>query len=76
MEKQYNLSVIASDLKKAFTHDMTASTLQKCTSQCFQSLKENNLLPTEERCARNCFLKSAAFQEYFENQMRYTLRQE
>ena len=48
----------------------------KCTKNCFISLKENELLPTEERCLRNCFLKSLEFAEYFENEMRYTLRNE
>ncbi|CDW82887.1 UNKNOWN [Stylonychia lemnae] len=74
MEKQYNLSVIASDLKKTFTHDLAASTLLKCTQSCFLSLKEDTLLPTEERCLRNCFVKSANFNDYMENEMRYTLR--
>lgn len=74
MERQFNLSVIATDLKQQAEHEQTASTLAKCTKSCFMSLKTNTLLPTEERCLRNCFVKSSDFQEYFENEARYFLR--
>ena len=48
--------------------------MAKCTKNCFLSLKTNNLLPTEERCLRDCFVKSTDFQEFFENESRYFLR--
>lgn len=75
MERHYNLAILASDLKKTFSHDVAAATMGKCTSQCLLSLKEAELLPTEERCMRNCFVKSQQFQEFFESELRYTLRQ-
>ena len=74
MEKQFNLQTIAADLKTHHVHDMAASTLTKCTKSCFISLKENILLPTEEKCLRNCFIKSLDFHEYMENELRYSLR--
>lgn len=61
MEKQFHLGVLAQDLKEQFTHDQAAVTMAKCTKNCFLSLKTNNLLPTEERCLRNCFVKSLEF---------------
>ncbi|TNV71287.1 hypothetical protein FGO68_gene648 [Halteria grandinella] len=74
MERQFNLQVIAQDMKDQFTHDTAASTLSKCTKDCFLSLKTAQLLPTEERCLRNCFVKSLEFSEFFENETRYFLR--
>lgn len=61
MERQFNLSVLSQDLKKQFQHDMAANTISKCTKSCLLSLKEDSLLPTEERCLRNCFVKSLDF---------------
>ena len=74
MERQFNLQVLAQDLKDNFDHDQAASTMAKCTKNCFLSLKTNQLLPTEERCFRNCFVKSLEFQEFFENETRYFIR--
>ena len=74
MERQFNLQVIANDLREQFNHESAASTVSKCTKSCFLSLSTNNILPTEERCLRNCFVKSLDFQEYFENETRYFLR--
>ena len=74
MEKQFNLQVLARDLKEQFNHDQAAATMAKCTKNCFLSLKTNSLLPTEERCFRNCFVKSLEFQEFFENETRYYIR--
>ena len=68
------MEVIAKDLKEKFDHDQAASTMAKCTQNCFLSLKTNQLLPTEERCFRNCFVKSLEFQEFFENETRYFVR--
>lgn len=74
MERSFNLQIVAQDLKQSFNHESAASNMVKCTKSCFISLKTNDLLPTEERCLRNCFIKSADFQEYFENEQRYFLR--
>lgn len=74
MERQFNLQVLQSDLRDQFTHDLAAATVAKCTKNCFLSLKTENLLPTEERCLRNCFVKSADFNQYFESETRYFLR--
>ena len=38
------------------------------------SMKEQKLLPTEERCLRNCFVKSNDFNSYFENELSYAMR--
>ena len=73
-EKQFSLETIAQELEHQFMRDTAANTLAKCTRSCFLSMKENELLPTEERCLRNCFVKSLDFHEYMEQQMRYTLR--
>lgn len=74
MERQLNLQVVAQDLKEHFNHEAAASAMAKCTKSCFMSFKTNQLLPTEERCLRNCFVKTADFQEFFENEQRYFLR--
>jgi Tim10/DDP family zinc finger len=68
------LQVVANDLREKFHHDSAASVMSKCTKSCFMSLKTHDLLPTEERCLRNCFVKSLDFQEFFENETRYYLR--
>lgn len=74
MERQFNLQILAQDLKAQQNHDQAEATLTKCTKSCFLSLKTGQLLPTEERCLRNCFVKSLDFQEFFENETRYFLR--
>ncbi len=74
MERQYNLQVLAQDLKEQFAHDSAAAAMSKCTKNCFLSLKTGQLLPTEERCLRNCFVKTLDFQEHFESETRYFLR--
>ena len=74
MERHYNLAVLASDLRKTHSHDVAAATMKKCTTECLLSLKESELLPTEERCMRNCFTKSHQFNELFDRELRYTLR--
>ncbi len=73
-ERQFNMQVLAQDQKEQFIHESAASTMAKCTKACFMSLKTRSLLPTEERCLRNCFVKSLDFQEFFENETRYFLR--
>mmetsp|Transcript_5846 Transcript_5846/g.4158 ORF Transcript_5846/g.4158 Transcript_5846/m.4158 type:complete len:80 (+) Transcript_5846:25-264(+) len=72
--QDFSLAVIAADLKTQQKHDQVALTMDKCVSSCFMSLKENKLLPSEDRCLRNCFVKNIAFQNYFDDEMRYFLR--
>jgi len=48
--------------------------MAKCTKACFLSFKEPELLPTEEGCLRNCFVKGEQFKVYMENELRYTVR--
>ena len=38
MEKQFNLLVLAQDMRDQFKHDQAASTMAKCTKECFLSL--------------------------------------
>ena len=74
MEGAYSLPVLAKDLKAQFDAELAASTLAKCTKSCFMSMQEQKLLPTEERCLRNCFVKTNDFNSYFEDELKYALR--
>ena len=74
MEKQYNLQVLGSEMKFQYYHDLASTILGKCTRNCFISFKEADFLPTEEHCLRNCLVKSIEFSEYFEDEMKYTIR--
>ena len=74
MEKVHSLPVIHADLKSAFENEMASLIMSKCTQSCFMSMKENQLLPTEERCLRNCFIKSNDFNTYFDKELKYVLR--
>jgi len=74
MEGTHSLPVIAADLKAQFEADIAAHTLAKCTKSCFMSMKEQKLLPTEERCLRNCFVKTSDFNSYFESELSYAMR--
>lgn len=48
--------------------------MDKCTTSCFMSMKENTLLATEERCLRNCFQKTFDFKNYYNRQAQYAFR--
>jgi hypothetical protein len=48
--------------------------MSKCTENCFVSLKEKEMLPTEEKCMYNCIIKSLDFQEFADNKLAYALR--
>ena len=74
MEGVHSLPVLAKDLKTQFEAELAASTLAKCTKSCFMSMQEQKLLPTEERCLRNCFVKTNDFNSYFEDELKYALR--
>ena len=73
-EVNYNYPALFEDMTAKNEMDTAAYTMAKCTKSCFMSMKENSLLPTEERCLRNCFVKSADFQNYFDSELKYTIR--
>ena len=72
--ESYNLHVLSNELKEQFQHKLAAATMNKCHAACLISLDEDQLLAHEEACFRNCFVKSAQFNQHFENEMRYTVR--
>lgn len=71
----YNLATIRENLALQHEDETSFDIMQKCTSSCFLSMKESELLPTEERCLRNCFLKHHQFQDYTQLEGAYQLRQ-
>ena len=70
----FNGAVIAHDLQDLLDNDIASATMLKCTQNCFMSLKENTLLPTEDRCLRNCFIKSHNFNLYMTKELNYLQR--
>ena len=74
-EKGFNLTVLATELKNQYAHQQAAATMQKCHANCLVSLDEDKMLVHEEACFRNCFVKSAQFNQHFEREIKYTLRQ-
>ena len=74
MERNQNLAVISDLQKQQAEQQAAAQVMQKCTRACFMSMQEANLLPTEERCLTNCFIKSGQFSEYFGKELAYVMR--
>ncbi len=74
MENLYDTKTLAQELYNEHIHEHSAAIMSKCTKSCFISLKEASLLPTEEGCLRNCFIKSFNFKEFADQELRYTLR--
>ena len=74
MERVFNPHVLATDLNDQEEYMKASLTMAKCTKSCFQSMQENKMLPTEERCMRNCFVKSEQFHSYFSAEMKYYMR--
>jgi len=72
--RQYNLLLVAQDAEETHRNEIASLTMNKCTTACFMSLKESHLLPTEERCLRNCFVKSGGFNKYFTPEFTYAIR--
>jgi hypothetical protein len=70
----FNAGVIQNDMQEVHDNAVAANTMANCTRNCFMSLKENSLLPTEERCLRNCFVKSHSFNEYLMQEFKYIQR--
>ena len=66
--------MLSADLAEQFDNEMAAQTMTKCTKDCFMSMQEEKLLPTEDRCLRNCFVKVNSFNKYFESELRYVTR--
>ena len=75
MSDAYNLNVLSHEMKEQLKHKLAATTMNKCHSSCLMSLGDNQLLPIEETCFRNCFIKSAQFNKHFENELAYSIRQ-
>ena len=74
MDRSQNLAAVALEVKDQFEGQEYQSTMLKCTKACFLSLKENTLLPAEERCLTNCFIKSHDFNQYFDKEISYVMR--
>ena len=74
MEKTQNLAVIADQMKYTFEAQQASAAMAKCTKACFMSMQENELLPTEERCLQNCFIKLGNFGSYYDKELSYAMR--
>ena len=70
----FNQSQVKASMHEQYLADMNEQVMDKCTQNCFLSMKENKLLPTEERCVRNCSIKSYKFNEWFQSETEYHLR--
>ena len=70
----YSLNQIGRDMKEQHLLESSSWVMNKCTENCFISLKENQLLPTEERCVYNCIVKSIDFNDYFDKKLQYAVR--
>ena len=53
---------------------ISVATVAKCTNSCILSLKESNLLPTEERCLMNCYNKAWDFNANYSDKLAYANR--
>ena len=74
MSEAFNLSLLGHEMKEQEKHKMAALTMSKCHASCLTSLDESQLLPREETCFRNCFIKSAQFNKHFQAEIDYTIR--
>jgi hypothetical protein len=71
----YNLASLRDNMAIQNADENNFAVMAKCTSSCFISMKENTLLPTEQKCLRNCFIKSHQFSDYMQMEGAYQLRQ-
>lgn len=62
----YNLATLREAIASQNAEEDSFDIMAKCTASCLISLKENALLPTEEKCFRNCFMKSQQFNDYMQ----------
>ena len=71
---QYNIPMLSNQLSEKFGQDIAYTTVQKCLNHCVLSYNEGSLLPNEERCLRNCFIKSYDFFKYSDDELKFFLR--
>lgn len=71
----HNLAALRENMASQNEDEFSFDVMQKCTSSCFLSMQENTLLPTEQRCLRNCFVKNHQFNDYMQMEGAYQLRQ-
>lgn len=67
----YNLAALRETLVAQHEDEQSFNIMQKCTKSCLLSLKENQLLPTEQKCFRNCFFKHHQFADYLKMESDY-----
>ena len=63
------------DLAEDGEMQIAVATVTKCTNNCLMSLKESRLLPTEETCLMNCYVKSYDFNANYSEKLAYATRQ-
>ena len=72
--EQYNIPMLGNQLSQKFGQEIAYTTVQKWLNHCIISYKETGLLPTEERCLRNCYIKSYDFFKFADDELKYFLR--
>lgn len=70
----YNTATLRDLMANQSIDEFSQDVMNKCTSSCLLSLKESTLLPTEQRCLRNCFIKSHQFNDYMQMEGAYQFR--
>ncbi len=75
LSEAFNLAVLQQEMNKLHSHSLAQATMAKCHKDCILSLDESKLLAHEEACFRNCFVKSPQFNEHFQKEIQYTIRQ-
>ena len=55
-------------------NQLAMATVAKCTNSCLISMRENTLLPTEEACLQNCFVKAWDFNANYRDRLAYANR--
>ena len=72
--EHYDIPSLGKQLSESFGEDIAFSTVQKWLNHCVMSYNESGLLPTEERCLRNCFVKSYDYFKYVDDELKYFVR--
>lgn len=67
----FNIGAIRNNLATQQAEEFSFDVMSKCTSSCFLSMKESELLPSEQRCLRNCFVKHHQFNDFLANETGY-----
>ena len=73
-EELYNIPMLGNQLSQKFGQEVAYNVVQKCLNNCIVSYKEVGLLPSEERCLRNCYMKSYDFFRYADDELKFFLR--